>query len=82
MVSAHWLIAAALGTAASAIGLLLLWLALTGSHEELRPPVDWGADLGLVAVEQTRTRRLIWAGYGFISLLAGLACFAVLVVAF
>jgi len=82
MVSTDWLITAALGTFASVIGLSLFWLALTGSHEELQPPVNWGADLGLVSVEQTRTRRLIWAGYGLVSLLAGLAFFAVLVVAF
>jgi hypothetical protein len=82
VVSTDWLITVALGTAASVIGLFLLWLALNGSHEDLRPPIDWGADLGLVSVEQTRTRRLIWAAYGFISLLVGLAFFAVLVVAF
>jgi hypothetical protein len=82
MVSTDWLVTAALGTAASFIGLFLLWLARTGSHEDLRPPTDWGADLGLVSVEQTRTRRLIWAGYGLVSLLVGLAFFVVLVVAF
>ncbi|SDF01638.1 hypothetical protein SAMN05216218_10386 [Halorientalis regularis] len=72
MVSTDSLVTAALGTAASAIGLFLLWLARTGSHEALRPPMNWGADLGLVSVEQTRTRRLSWAGYGVVSLLVGL----------
>lgn len=81
----EWLITAGVGTGAALVGIYMLYIGFTGSHEDLEtlfPEFRGLFGEGFMWPDSTSIRRVIYIAGGVVSLLTSLGYFFVLLYAF